>query len=142
MVFDERAVAILTDGGVDVQSVMNSWAKGHESLYLKHLHRFADNHNLEEFIGGLESGDLMTAYRGIHTLKGVCANLGMKGLYQLALEGAEAMKDPDEQKQREARANGEAVALRSVVPQEVTAMIPQLKAERDRMVALVAQLDE
>ena len=43
--------------------------------------------------GGIEAKDAETAFRGAHTLKGVCLNLGFQKLYEVSAELTEALRD-------------------------------------------------
>jgi len=61
---------------------------GNSQLYLKLLYKFRDGqHNAaREIQAALRSGDLETAARLAHTVKGVSGNLGAEGLYRVGAE--------------------------------------------------------
>jgi HPt (histidine-containing phosphotransfer) domain-containing protein len=70
---------------------------GSETLLAKLLMKFHDNYSgtRETLTGLLESGEYEEAYRIVHSIKGVSANLGISKLYRLAIELEQKMKAGD-----------------------------------------------
>lgn len=56
---------------------------------------FLEDDSYQIFLRALENGDPEEAFRGIHTLKGVCANLSFDALYRLASAATEALRGGD-----------------------------------------------
>ncbi len=67
---------------------------GNEQLYNKLLRRFADSNAQvgQEIRTAVDAGDMETAIRVAHTLKGVAASLGAPALSESALEAEQALK--------------------------------------------------
>ena len=141
MTFDSRTAELLVAEGIDVEGAMNAWARGHERLYMKYLLRFPDDPYVENFVEALETGDLATAYRAIHSLKGVSANLGMTKLHELCEEGTTIMKDPNPQHQKAAQENGQPTALVPNPQADLEPLVPQLRDEMRRMMELAVRLN-
>ena len=57
---------------------------GSEALVLRFLAKLPSDPSFELLRDTLEKGDTDTAFRAAHTLKGVCANLGVETLFQKA----------------------------------------------------------
>jgi signal transduction histidine kinase/CheY-like chemotaxis protein/HPt (histidine-containing phosphotransfer) domain-containing protein len=68
---------------------------GNEKLYARLLCRFREGQEkaAQEIRAALQSGDMETAGRLAHTVKGVSGNLGAEGLYRGAAELEEAIKE-------------------------------------------------
>ena len=55
-----------------------------EAMIRKFAVKFPEDKSFAELTKALEQGDVETAFRAAHTLKGVCANLGLEKLLQSA----------------------------------------------------------
>ena len=68
---------------------------GNRRLYVKLLGRFRESqaNAVPEIRAALQSGNLETAGRLAHTVKGIAGNLGMEGLYRAAAELENAIKE-------------------------------------------------
>ena len=67
---------------------------GNESFIQRFVIRFLDDPSFQMIKDGIEKKDAELAFRGAHTLKGVCSNLGFSKLCDLRgreLEGYEAV---------------------------------------------------
>ena len=53
-----------------------------EERILKYLNKYTDNTDYEELVGALNSEDYEAAFRHVHNLKGVAANLGLSNLFE------------------------------------------------------------
>ena len=63
--------------GIDVNDLMER-LMGNMTLISRFFKRFPDDASYERMVAGIEKGDVEEAFRGAHSLKGVCANLSMK----------------------------------------------------------------
>ena len=54
---------------------------------------FLSDGSYQMIADGIEAKDAETAFRGAHTLKGVCLNLGFQKLYEVSAELTEALRD-------------------------------------------------
>ncbi|MGN0701129.1 MAG: Hpt domain-containing protein [Oscillospiraceae bacterium] len=73
---------LLTNAGVDVNSAIERFV-GNEGLYARMLKKFLDEpsyNNLVKAIAENNEGDALLAS---HTLKGLCGNLSLNGLFEL-----------------------------------------------------------
>jgi two-component system sensor histidine kinase/response regulator len=68
---------------------------GNRQLYVKLLFKFREGQEdaAPEIKGALQSGNMETAGRLVHRVKGVAGNLGMEGLYRAAAELEKAVKE-------------------------------------------------
>ena len=54
---------------------------GDPALVMRFLKKFQDDGSFRTLCAALESGETETAFRAAHTLKGLCATLGLQNLY-------------------------------------------------------------
>ena len=76
--------------GGDFDEVMQRL--GSESFIRRFAVRFLDDSSFQMIKDGIASGDAETAFRGAHTLKGVCSNLGFKALCDVSSELTEILR--------------------------------------------------
>mgnify|MGYP000290853416 FL=1 len=50
---------------------------------------------MSQLTQAMDAGDVETAFRAAHTLKGICANLGFKSLFEVSYEITEALRAGD-----------------------------------------------
>lgn len=72
-----------------------SRAGGCLPLYLRFLKRFPEDGSFNDLLRALERGDLQTAFLSAHTLKGLCAQLGITPLSQAASALCERLRPLD-----------------------------------------------
>ncbi len=65
---------------------------GNESLVRRFLKKFLDDDSFSLLQTSLENGDVKSAFRGAHSLKGVTATLGLGKLYKSAYEITELLR--------------------------------------------------
>lgn len=65
---------------------------GSESFIRRFTLRFLDDPSFQTLKDGIMTGDHELAFRGAHTLKGVCSNLGFTKLYELSSELTEILR--------------------------------------------------
>lgn len=63
-----------------------------ESLILRFLRKFPADPSYQNLNAALAEGDISTAFRAVHTLKGTAANLGLDTLAAAASELTEALR--------------------------------------------------
>ena len=90
--------------GISIASGLGRVA-GNKQLYTKLLCKFKDGQEnaVEQIKAALQSGDVETATRLAHTVKGVSGNLGGDNLYQAAAELEKAIKEGKEPGSRHGR---------------------------------------
>lgn len=64
-----------------------------ESMLLKFAMKFPSDPTYAALISAYEGGDMQTAFRMAHTLKGLCLNLGLDKLRESSSELTEALRD-------------------------------------------------
>ncbi len=64
-----------------------------ETRVAKFAVRFPDDPSLESLCSSYAAGDIETAFRAAHTLKGTSANLGFSDLYQKASDVTEELRN-------------------------------------------------
>ena len=69
-----------------------------EKLLDKHIRRFAGNGAAERLIAAGEKKDSREIFESAHALKGVCGNLGLKSLFDLASDLAEEFRPGNERR--------------------------------------------
>ena len=66
---------------IDVESSIARFA-GMEIMYVKYLKKLPEDKTFEELKAAVEADDGKEIEIKAHTLKGICGNLGLTGLYQ------------------------------------------------------------
>lgn len=66
---------------------------GREAMLAKFVKKFLNDPTYPSLISSYESGDMETAFRMAHTLKGVCLNLGIDKLQASSSELTEALRN-------------------------------------------------
>ena len=59
---------------------------------------FKKDPSMSQLTQAMDAGDVETAFRAAHTLKGICANLGFKSLFEVSYEMTEALRAGDMEK--------------------------------------------
>ena len=59
---------------------------------------FKKDPSMSQLTQAMDAGDTETAFRAAHTLKGICANLGFKSLFEVSYEITEALRAGDMEK--------------------------------------------
>ncbi len=76
--------------GGDYEDVVDRFMK--EELVKKFVFKFPMDNTFEGLRDALERNDMSEAFRFVHTLKGISANLGFTGLYQASSELTEQLR--------------------------------------------------
>ena len=84
----------LEEAGIDVTAALERMM-GSEALLERLLGKFLDNQQYPALRAALQSGDTEQAVIAAHTLKGVCGNLSMTGLYGLFTGLVDALRAGD-----------------------------------------------
>lgn len=66
---------------------------GSENFIRRFAVRFLDDTSFQMIKDGIASGDAELAFRGAHTLKGVCSNLGFTKLYEVSSDLTEILRN-------------------------------------------------
>ena len=66
---------------------------GSEALVQRFAVKFVSDTSFSELKAGVEAQDAEKAFRGAHTLKGVCLNLGLDSLYSVSSELTESLRN-------------------------------------------------
>lgn len=74
----------------DYNDVMNRL--GSEALVKRFAVKFLQDRSYQELAEAMEAQDAERAFRAVHTLKGVCANLGFKKLQEVSSELTEKLR--------------------------------------------------
>ena len=84
----------LEAAGIDTAQALERMM-GSEALLERLLDRFLEDRNFPSLAAALECGDADGAVQAAHTLKGVCGNLSMNGLYRLFTRQVELLREGD-----------------------------------------------
>lgn len=95
-----------------------------DALIEKFLGKFLSDGSYGLLANGMSGGDRETAFRGAHTLKGVCANLSFSKLYDSSSRLTEVLRSSEE-------IPADADALMSVVSSDYERVILGIKAYFD-----------
>lgn len=79
--------------GADYQEVLGRLRS--EKLIQKFVLKFLDDSSYALLCSSMDSGDLDTAFRASHTIKGICANLGFTPLGRSSHDLTEALRAQD-----------------------------------------------
>lgn len=88
---DETRKNQLQEAGINVEDALGRFM-GNGSLLEKFLIKFLDDQSYGQLKEAIAAGDRDTQLRAAHTLKGVCGNLSMVGLYELFTRQVELMR--------------------------------------------------
>ena len=77
--------------GADVEDGL-ARCMGNEELYLRLMETMKEEKGFDELQAALAEGDLESAFRAAHTLKGVLGNLSLTPLYEQACEITELLR--------------------------------------------------
>ena len=102
----ERRVQ-LAAAGIDVEAALERMM-GSEALLERLLDKFLEDRNYPALRSALEAGDLEWAAAAAHSLKGVCGNLSMTGLYISLAGQVDALRRGD--------LDGARAAMEQIVP--------------------------
>lgn len=92
---DEVLKQKLAENGADVEGAVRRFM-GNEALYTKFLGKFKDDTSYEDLIANLERENFEEAFKCAHTLKGVCANLGLDPISRIASNLTELLRGKEE----------------------------------------------
>ncbi len=98
-----------------------------EKLIDKHIRKFMNSGVVESLLDAGEELDPTQMFETAHAVKGVCGNLGLSGLYDLASELSDEFRPGNDRK---------------MTDDEVKAKIAEVKALYDRTVAGIAEYEE
>ena len=112
----DEAKQELLNAGVDLEGAMERFLHN-EAMYEKFLKKFLADPNYQELMTAVANKDCNKAFTASHTLKGVCGNLALQGLFH-------AIRDQVE-------------CFRSENFEEGAAMMPAVTAEYDKIVATI-----
>lgn len=77
--------------GSDPKEVIARYG-GNEEMLRRFLCLFAQDSSFSELQAALAAGNTEEAFRAVHTLKGICANLGFARLYEKSSEMTEFLR--------------------------------------------------
>ena len=77
--------------GSDAEKVLARFG-GNEEMLKHFLCLFARDSSFSELQAALAAGNTEEAFRAVHTLKGICANLGFARLYEKSSEMTELLR--------------------------------------------------
>lgn len=112
----DEAKQKLLDAGVDLEGAMERFLHN-EAMYEKFLKKFLADPNYQELVAAVSAEDCNRAFTASHTLKGVCGNLALQGLYHAVSDQVEC--------------------FRSNNFSEGAAKMPAVTAEYDKVVAVI-----
>lgn len=82
----------LIKAGVDYDGAVTRFV-GSEEIYEQFLYRFTDDKNLSQLEECLSKGDIGTAFKRAHTLKGLSANYGFNKMFEATLPVVEILRE-------------------------------------------------
>ncbi len=69
--------------GIDVATCLEERFMGNEALYVRFLKKLLDDKNLQQLVEAVQNKNYQEVERKAHTLKGVCATLGLTDVSML-----------------------------------------------------------
>ncbi len=77
--------------GGDFGEVMDRFS-GNEDMIKRFLKKFLEDESFSLLEKSMETGDVKSAFRGAHSLKGVASNLDLKNLYSVSFDITEILR--------------------------------------------------
>lgn len=77
--------------GADFDAVLSRL--GNEEMVQRFAVRFLEDTSYRDLERALQEGDVETAFRAAHTLKGVCGNLGFDNLYAVSVALTDKLRE-------------------------------------------------
>lgn len=87
----EEALDILKENGADVENSLKRFM-GNRGLYEKFLLKFPTDQNMSSLRECMKNQNYEEAFKCVHTLKGVSANLGLDPIQNLSSQMTELMR--------------------------------------------------
>ena len=87
----------LQKSGIDVSDALERFM-GNDAFLERFLKKFLSDSNYENLAAAIETGDKEAALIAAHTLKGICGNLSMTGLFELLSKQVVAFRAGDWEK--------------------------------------------
>ncbi len=81
----------LIEWGVDWNEILDRFM-GNEDLIAKFMFKFLNDQSMNDLTKYLDEGNVSEAFKAVHTLKGVGANLGLKGFLTPVCELTEILR--------------------------------------------------
>lgn len=81
----------LIEWGVDWDEILDRFM-GNETLIAKFMFKFLNDQSMTDLTRYLDEGNISEAFKSVHTLKGVSANLGLKGFLTPVCELTEILR--------------------------------------------------
>lgn len=96
---------------------------GKEEMLMRFVKKFPADPTYPSLISSFEEGDITTAFRMAHTLKGLCLNLGFEKLQASASELTEALRNVE------------------AAPPEAAPLLEKVKADYEETVNAIKEVD-
>ena len=64
-----------------------------EAIIKKFAKKFVDDGSYNNLVNAMQENNAQEAFRAVHTLKGICLNLGFDALYKASYELTEKLRD-------------------------------------------------
>ena len=116
---DDKTLQKLEAAGVDVEGAIERFLGNMEMFHL-FLKNFAEDMNYASLVEAVDAGDVQKAFTAAHALKGVCGNLSLIALYDVAFVITEDLRE------------GNLDAART--------KMPELEEEYKKVIALIGEL--
>ncbi len=81
----------LLQAGVDIESALDRFM-GKEELLVRFLKKFPADPNFERLQEAMARKDYQDAFKAAHTIKGVCGNLSLTTLFEVASRETELLR--------------------------------------------------
>lgn len=112
----QEQLNVLKSNGIDVDGTLSRFM-GRVEMFEKFIFRFLEDKNYSVLCDEIENANVKEAFVAAHTLKGVCANIGLNPLNLAASEITEL--------------------LRAEKLEEAKEYLPNVKAAYDKMVDVI-----
>lgn len=97
---DEKMRQQLIEAGIDIDDLMNR-LMGKTDMIQRFIRRFPADESFNLLQRNLDEGNCEDAFRTCHTLKGLCANLSMKEMWNVISQQVEMLRAGEIEKAKE-----------------------------------------
>ena len=109
---------------------------------VRFLNMFPGDDSMQNLTNAMNTGDTTTAFRAVHTLKGVALNLGLGSLAHASSQMTEALRGQDPMPERQLSDDGSAARGQDSMSESVQPLYVAVQKEHTAVCSALEQLEK